>query len=95
MPEVEDNIHRLWEEVGNISGRRKPEDRLGPKHSGHLPKSRRGLGYSIREAKARPSNASFGELLGNDAYTGAVLSFLWETGVGKDKDGAIDRGVEY
>ena len=63
------------------------------KNSGHLPKSRRGFGYSFRETKARPSNTAARELLGNVAYTEAVLSFLRKTGVGKVKEGVLDRGV--
>ena len=86
-----DEIHQLWEEVGNISGKRMPEDRQRPENSGYPPKSRRGFRYRIREAKARLSNKAIRELLGNDAYTEAVLSFLRKTDVGKVKEGVLDR----
>ena len=86
-------IHRLWEEVGNISGKRMPEDRQRPENSGYPPKSRGGFRYRIREAKAKPRNKAIRELLGNDAYTEAVLSFLRKTDAGKAKEGVLDRGV--
>lgn len=50
--------------------------------------------YSIREAKARPSNTAVRELLGNDAYTEAVLSFLRGTDAGKVKSGVSMAAVE-
>ena len=45
--------------------------------------SRRGFGYGIRTAKAGPSNTAVRELMGNGAYTEAVLSLLRETDVEK------------
>ena len=58
---------------------------------GHTPRSRRGFGYSVRKAKVRPRNTAVRELVWNDAYTEAVLSFLRETEVGKVKAGVLDR----
>ena len=48
-------------------------------------KSRKGFGYKIRQARARPSNTSVRDLLSDDRYTEAVLSFLRETKVGEVK----------
>ena len=46
---------------GEHLGQKETRDREGPRHSGRPPKSRRGLGYSIREAKARPNNTAITE----------------------------------
>ena len=74
-------IKELWTEVGKASGRREQtEEPL---------KSRRGFGYRVRQARARPSNTSVRDLLSNDRYTKAVLGFLRNTRVGEVKAGAI------
>ena len=63
----------MWSEVGKISGRRRGSD--GPF------KSRKGFGFHVRQARARPSNTTVRELLSNSRYTEAVLSFLKNTRV--------------
>lgn len=59
-----------------------------------LRRGRRGLGFRVRTAKARPRNMAVRELSGNEAFTEAVLSFLRETtaDVGKAKAGVLDAG---
>ena len=52
-------------------------------------KSRRGFGFRARQARARPSNTSFRELLSNERYMEAVLEFLKDTRVGEVKKGVI------
>lgn len=54
-------------------------------------KSRRGSGYRVRQARARPSNTSIRELLTDERYTEAVLRFLVSTGVSKIKAGTFTR----
>ena len=76
-------IKELWTAVGKASGRRE--------RSGESFKSRRGFGYRVRQAVARPSNTSIRDLLSNDRYTEAVLGFLRNTRVGEVKVGAISR----
>ena len=78
-----DEIHELWERVGNTSGDREED---GGKH---VLKSGKGFGYDIRKAKIRPSNASIRDLLGNDTFTDAILSFPKDTKVGIVKEGAL------
>ena len=59
--------------MGKASGRREQtEEPL---------KSRRGFGYRVRQARARPSNTSVRDLLSNDRYTEVVLGFLRNTSV--------------
>ena len=41
------------------------------RQNGHTLEGRRGLGFSVRVAKARPNNAAIRELMGNDAYAEA------------------------
>ena len=78
-----EEIRELWNEVGRVSGRRQEED--GPF------KSRKGFGFHVRQARARPSNTTVRELLSNGRYTEAVLDFLEKTRVGEVKEGAICR----
>ena len=78
-----EEIRRLWTEVGRISGRREQSDRPS--------RSRKGFGYRVEQARARPSNTSIRDLLSDDRYTEAVLCFLQETRVGEVKEGAICR----
>ena len=74
-------IRELWNTVEELSGRR--EQTGGPL------KSRKGFGYRVRQARARPSNTSIRDLLSSEQYTGAVLRFLENTRVGEVKEGAI------
>ena len=48
------------------------------RQGGHAWRSKRGLGYSVCTARSRPSNTTFmlKELMGNEAYTEAILSSL-------------------
>ena len=66
---------------GKASGRREQSDEPF--------KGRKGFGYRVRQARARPSNTSVRELLSNDRYTEAVLGFLRNTRVGEVKAGVI------
>ena len=77
----EKEIRELWNAVGRASGGRQEED--GPF------KSRKGFGFHVRRARARPSNTTVRELLSNDRYTEAVLDFLKKTRVGEVKEGVI------
>ena len=52
-------------------------------------RSRKGFGFHVRQARARPSNTTVRELLSNSRYTEAVLVFLEETRVGEVKDNVI------
>ena len=52
-------------------------------------KSRKGFGYNVRQARARPSNTSVRELLSNEQYTDANLKFLGDRRVGEVKEGVI------
>ena len=74
-------IRELWTAVGNESGKREQADEPF--------KSRKGFGYRVRQARARPSNTSVRDLLANDRYSEAVLRFLRDTRVGEVKAGAI------
>ena len=74
-------IKELWSEVGKISGRR--DEGEGPF------RSRKGFGFHVRQARARPSNTTVRELLSSDRYTEAVLRFLSTTRVGEVKEGVI------
>ena len=76
-------IKELWKEVGRISGRREGEG--GPL------RSRKGFGFHVRQARARPSNTTVREILSNSRYTDAVLTFLEGTRVGEVKEGVICR----
>ena len=66
-------IRELWTAVGKASGGREQSD--GPF------RSRKGFGYRVRQARARPSNTSIRDLLSDDRYTEAVLRFLGDTKV--------------
>ena len=80
----EREIRELWSTVGKISGKRGSKEEMdGPF------KSRRGFGFHVRQARARPSNTTFKELLSNSRYTEAVLEFLGKTRVGEVKGGVI------
>ena len=52
-------------------------------------RSRKGFGFHVRQARARPSNTTIRELLSDDRYTEAVLDFLERTRVGEVKEGVI------
>ena len=67
--------------MGKISGRR--EGGNGPF------RSKRGFGFHVRQARARPSNTTTRELLSDSRYTDAVLVFLGKTRVGEVKEGVI------
>ena len=77
----EKEIGELWSTVGKISGRKGGGD--GPF------KSRKGFGFHVRQARARPSNTTIRELLSNSRYMEAVLEFLGKTRVGEVKEGVI------
>ena len=79
-------IMELWEEVGKISGKRKE---TGKEKDGGAYKSRKGFGFHVRQARARPSNTTVRELLSNERYTSAVLDFLSKTKVGEVREGVI------
>jgi hypothetical protein len=65
---------------GLMGGAQATRDRL---------KSRKGFGYRVRQARARPSNTSITDLLSDDRYTEAVLAFLGATRVGEVRRGVI------
>ena len=67
--------------MGKISDKREDE--------GGLFKSRKGFGFHVRQARARPSNTTVRELLSDSRYTEAVLDFLGKTKVGEVKEGVI------
>ena len=79
----EREIRDLWNAVGRISGRRAGGD--GPF------RSRKGFGFHVRQARARPSNTTVRELLSDSRYMESVLSFLEQTRVGEVKEGVICR----
>ena len=54
-------------------------------------KSRKGFGFHVRQARARPSNTSVRDLMSDDRYTSAVLDFLEKTRVGEVREGVICR----
>ena len=81
-------IAELWKEIGRISGKRGKEK--NDRDEG-LFKSRKGFGFQVRQARARPSNTTIRELLSNSRYTDAVLDFLGKTRVGEVKEGVICR----
>ena len=83
-------IYRLWDEVENISGKRMPGGQEGDRQNGHALRSRRGSVYSVREAKARPSNTAARELMGSEANTEAVLYFPRGTDQGMVKARGLD-----
>ena len=81
-------IAELWKEIGRISGKRGKVE--NDRDEGPF-KSRKGFGFHVRKAKARPSNTTVRELLSNSRYTDAVLDFLGKTRVGEVKEGVICR----
>ena len=64
IPEVEGRDPSAVGGGGEHIGQNEIGDREGPRHNGHPPKGTRGFRYSIREAKARPSNTAFKRLGG-------------------------------
>ena len=52
-------------------------------------KSRKGFGFHVKQARARPSNTTIRELLSDSRYTEAVLDFLGRTKVGEARKGVI------
>ena len=74
-------IGELWTAVGKASGKREQIDEPF--------KSRRGFGYMVRQARARPSNTMVRDLLSDERYTEAVVRFLEATNVGEVKAGVI------
>ena len=52
-------------------------------------RSRKGVGFRVRQARARPSNTSIRDLLSDYRCTEAVLVFLEATRVGEVKEGVI------
>ena len=64
-------IRELWTAVGEASGMGEQTDEPF--------KNKKGLGYRIRQAQARPSNTSIRDLLSDERYTEAVLRFLGDT----------------
>ena len=52
-------------------------------------KSKKGFGYTVRQARARSGNTAVRELLTDGRYIGAVLR---DTKVGNVKEGALTRG---
>ena len=80
----EKEIRELWDTIGKISGKRES----GRGADGPF-KSRKGFGFHVRQARARPSNTTVREPLSNSRYTEAVLVFLEKTRVGEVKDNVI------
>ena len=72
--------------MGN-GGRGIGEAHGGPRES--VLKSRKGFGYRVRQAKARPSNTTIRDLLSDGWYTEAALVLLRAARVGEVKEGAI------
>ena len=79
----EKEIRELWSTVGRISGKKEVKDEKEPF------KSRKGFGFHVRQARARPSNTTVRELLSDSRYTEAVLEFLRRTRAGEVKEGVI------
>jgi hypothetical protein len=77
-------IRELWSTVGKISGKERSKEGMDRPF-----KSRKGFGFHVRQARARPSNTTVRELLSNNRYTEAVLDFLGKTRVGEVKEGVI------
>ena len=75
---------------GSVACGGKPGGRGGGKQYGHPQGSRRVFGYNVREAQARSSNTTVRELMGHDACTEAILSFLRGTDIEKVKSGVLD-----
>ena len=74
-------IRELWTAVGEASG--------GREQTNEPFKSRKGFGYKVRQARARPRNTSVRDLLSDDRYTEAVLRFLEGMKVGEVKAGSL------
>ena len=79
----ENEIGELWTKVGRISGKR--EEGNGPF------RSRKGFGFHVRQARARPSNTTVRKLLSDSRYTEAVLEFLGKTRVGEVKELFVNK----
>ena len=82
----EKEIRELWMAVGSIPGKRNKDEGMGRPF-----RSRKGSGFHVRQARARPGSVAVRELLLDGRYTGAVLGFLEKARVGKVKEGAICR----
>ena len=65
------------------------EDSGGRKDAEDSFKSRKGFGYRVRQAKARPSNTLVRHLLSDRRYTEAVLEFIGATRVGGVEGGRV------
>ena len=70
---------------GGHYGQKEAREQEGDRQKGHTPRSRRGIGCNVREAKATLSNTAVRGLLGNGAFAKTALSFLREADVGKVK----------
>ena len=81
-------IRQLWEDIANVAGTRGAPARTRPTW-----KSKRGFGYHVRQAAARPRNTSIRDLLGNDRYREAVLGFLTNKGRGSSRGGSSREGT--
>ena len=80
----EKETKELWRAVGEAAGKKSKQDGIDRPF-----KSRKGFGFHVRQARARPSNTTIRELLSNDRYTEAVLEFLGRTRVGEVREGVI------
>ena len=65
-----DEIRELWETVGNISGKKNGEEGMDRPF-----KSRKGFGYHVRQARARPRNITIRKLLSDEIYGGGSEVF--------------------
>ena len=72
--------------MGKISGRKNRKEGTDRPFE-----SRKGFGFHVRQARARPSNITTRGLLSDERYTKAVLRFLENTRVGEVKAGVICR----
>ena len=75
-------MRELWAAGGEASGGWAEE-------KGGCFRSRKGFGFRVRQARARPSNTSIRDLLLDGRCKEAVLVFLEATRVGEVKEGVI------
>ena len=80
----EKEIRELWKAVGEAPGRRNRQDGVDRPF-----RSRKGFGFHVRQARARPSNTTIRELLSDGRYTEVVLEFLERTRVREVREGVI------
>ena len=73
-----------WNEVGEASGKR-----AGEETGGGVPRSRKGFGHHVRQARARPRDTAIRDLLSDEIYTVAVHGFLAAA-----RAGTVGEGVE-